>query len=1231
MICPHCGGDNPAGARFCMHCGRPLPHPCANCGTVLPAEARFCFNCGHGQEQTQAEPALPTPDVTTPASEPGGDLLARLVPKGLMAKLEAARDDASGALASGERRIVTVLFCDVKGSTAAAGQLDPEEWAEIINGAFEHMIRPVYQYEGTVARLMGDGVLAFFGAPIAHEDDPQRAILAALEIQSQVAGFSEQISREWGIDLAVRAGINTGMVVVGAVGSDLRLEYSALGDAINLAARMEQTAQPGTVQITADTQRLVEPLFTFEDLGPIEVKGKNEPVQAFRVTGLRSQAAGLRGIRGHEAPLTGREVEFELLRDQLRELAGDRGGVLLLLGEAGLGKSRLIRETRSAHQDARHGGRWYEAASLSYETMQPYGLFQRLVRHVAGLTMADSLPLVMDRLAEITGDMAEPGKGFAVFEQLLTGRTSEQDDQLEGEQFRLALADSVRQLLARGDTVVVLDDLHWSDQASLDLLGELLPLSTSAAVLFILAARPDAGVLRWSEGQRDRQPPIARWRQIRLAPLSQDDGDRLVSGLFDRVDLPNELRHQIQERSGGNPFFLEEIIRSLIDSGHIRRDAGNGRWTVDDAAARVELPESLQGLLLARIDRLEEQTRRTLQLASVIGRSFYYRVLAMLVEAAAGLDERMSELERAELIREAALIPEREFVFTHALTQEAAYSSILLKRRRVFHQRVGEIIERVFENRQEEMAPALAQHFLLARNQPKAAHYLVIAGDQAFRLYANQEAVGHYHQALDLLLEQDDCDPGTIRHVFERCGRALELQARYEEALALYDQMEQWAQQAGEGEAELASLLKRATIRSTANPLHDAALARQLLERAKKLSQELGDDAAEARILWTMVLVSTMNSGDAAEHLQWATEALTLAERAGEQELEAFILLDSWYPLSALGQLQVGLEHLKRAEAIWSRSRNLPMQAECNSRMCYSYTFLGEYSAAIEAGERAYQLGKLAGNLEAQAVACASAGQAYLNTGDLGRALATWQQAVELSERVQAVTGMVGGRSGLGRLYGLLGDTDLGRSLLEASYEWTERAQIRSLAGWVQSEFLRFLVHAGQLAEARRVLKELGSYQVQRQRVGFIHQVWVGAGQGEAELALAEQNPARAHNIASEVRTQMEALGIKLMYDEVLLQEARALFALGNTEAVVAVLDRALAVSEELGSNMTRWQILALRAEAAERVGHREQASRHRERARAVVERIAATLPDDGLRDSWLTQPALAALTNPPA
>ena len=411
MDCPHCQGANPEGARFCMSCGNALSSSCPQCKTELPSGARFCPNCGHQLAEAPAATARAR--------------LEQYIPRQLLAKLEASR--ATGGL-QGERRVVTMLFCDVTGSTAAAETMDPEEWAEIMNGAFEHLIAPVYRYEGTLARLMGDAILAFFGAPIAHEDDPRRAVLAGLDIARAIGPYREEVQKSRGVDFDIRVGINTGLVVVGEVGSDLRVEYTALGDAINVAARMEQTAEPGTVQISADTHRLVAPYFEFEDLGLAEVKGKKEPVEVYRVIGPRAQPARERGIEGLDSRMVGRDKELEILQCLAAGLGLGNGQIVSIIGDAGLGKSRMIAEL----QEKVPGPEWLEGRSRSYESTTPYGQFIDLFGVYFDLTSDDTNEGKYRKIkAELTSLPSEGASDAAPFISTMLGVTiPEEDDHL---------------------------------------------------------------------------------------------------------------------------------------------------------------------------------------------------------------------------------------------------------------------------------------------------------------------------------------------------------------------------------------------------------------------------------------------------------------------------------------------------------------------------------------------------------------------------------------------------------------------------------------------------------------------------------------------------------------------------------------------------------------------------------------------------------------------------------
>jgi class 3 adenylate cyclase/tetratricopeptide (TPR) repeat protein len=711
-----------------------------------------------------------------------------------MKKMQAARD--KGGMV-GERRVVTMLFCDLKGSTAAAEGLDPEDWTEIMNGAFAQMIKPVYQYEGTVARLMGDALLAFFGAPIAHEDDPRRAILAGLDIVEAIKPYRKQIKERYSVDFDVRVGINTGLVVVGAVGSDLRMEYSALGDAINLAARMEQTAEPGTVRIAHDTYKLIKNLFQFKSLGGVEVKGKSEPILAYQALGRKFETGRTRGIEGLHASMVGRDAELSALRNVMADLKQGLGRIMFVLGEAGLGKTRLISEAHEVFQTLGHPQAiWVETISLSYETNQAYGLFQRLMRRIGGIEYNDAPMVLHEKLSTLVEilDETRRSRALRVFEALFGLESDNNSIPMDDETFKSELYEAMylwwKARFSLQSAVLVFDDMHWCDRASAELLRQLLSLTGESPLVLLFAMRAERNAPAWQIKTTADEEYNHRYTELILRPLSDAEGNELVNRLLADPDLPSDLRASILEKSGGNPFFIEEVVRTLIDNEvlvaeeHEVNGTAKRVWRATSANADFAIPDNLQSLLAARMDRLEESTRGTLQLASVIGRSFYHRVLQAVDEASHELDKHLGTLLRMELIREAARVPEIEYAFRNPLTQEAVYKTILIKRRRAFHQRVGEAMESIYADRLDGLFGLLAYHFALANERGKAIDYYRKAARQAVALFAYDDAIQNLRSSLKLIEEGKQTETHMI--LLEELGDVYRLLRDIGQAIAIY-------------------------------------------------------------------------------------------------------------------------------------------------------------------------------------------------------------------------------------------------------------------------------------------------------------------------------------------------------------------------------------------------------------------------------------------------------------
>ncbi len=590
---------------------------CPRCEAAVPPDARFCMNCG--QPLTPATEEDQSRQLRLSAAAP-----APLVDKMRRAKL------------TGERKPVTALFADVVGSTALAERMDPEDWTQLINEAFQLMSQAIYRYEGTIAQLQGDAMLAFFGAPVAHEDDPERAVLAALDMFTAVDEFARQLKASQGIDFRIRAGINTGPVVVGNVGTDLRYEYTAVGDAMNVAARLQAAAEPGTIVITDRTRRLLGDAFEVRELGDLNVRGKSEPVRAYSVTGLRQAPAHKRGLTavGLGSPMVGRAEQLATLQSLLELVRLGRGRVALVLGEPGIGKSRLLAEFRGSVGERDEPAHWIEAHCISYGQNLPYHLLVDLVRAALGLSAAgaeEERRRQLDvRLAEI---MAAEGADVAPYLAHLSGlplhphevdRARIEPDVMQ-QRYVAATHRLLRALSVNRPVVLVCEDVHWADPASVEVVRSLLPISTRLPVLQILALRVDRDAPGWALVNQARDTLGEALSELMLEPLTDEQSRNLVANLLVIESLPDRVRDLILTRAEGNPFFVEEVVRMLIERGVIQRR--DGRWLASDEIGSIEIPETLHGLLLARIDQLPDSAKRTLRVASVIGRQFPVRVL----------------------------------------------------------------------------------------------------------------------------------------------------------------------------------------------------------------------------------------------------------------------------------------------------------------------------------------------------------------------------------------------------------------------------------------------------------------------------------------------------------------------------------------------------------------------------------------------------------------------------
>ena len=887
---------------------------CPRCQTANPEGARFCLNCGN--------------------------------------QLEAP------ARVDGERKYVTVLFADVVDSTGLGERLDPEQVAEIMNGAFAFLNTSVKKYEGTVARLLGDAILAFFGAPVAHEDDAERAVRSGLDIQAAAREYEEAVRRNYGVDFAVRVGVNTGLAVLASVGDEIRTEYTAMGDTTNVAARLQSAALPGTVLISADTHHLVKQLFEFRPRGATSVKGKSTAIETYEVLAPRAVPGKVRGLEGLTSPLVGRAAEFQLVRDKVKEADEGRGAFVAVVGEAGLGKSRLLAEVR---KEVPSQVAWLEGRALSYEQAVTYYPWRQVIRQAIGAKEGETPEAVREKLRRDPGYGTMPEDEARFLEVMLSVEseaTLKAASLLEGDALVEIVTAAARGYLraraALKPTVIVLDDLHWADTASLDLLLSVAGLVEELPLLFVCLLRPDKDAPSWSAIERARDELGSRYAEILLDPLDAAHSQELLGNLLYIEDLPESVRNLILNKAEGNPFFVEEVIRTLIDSALIVRE--NSHWRATREIVNVSIPDTLTGVLSARIDRLPENTKHVAQTAAVLGRIFAQRALTATC-LAAPLSERIEDVEPhlgvltyEELVRERVHDPELEYIFKHALTQEAAYDLLLIRTRKELHRRAGEVLEQLYPEQRGELASALAYHFRLGEDWQRASDYAMRAGEQAINVYAMSEALAYYDNAYEALKKVTGASSEKL------CDAIL-------------------------GWTPAALKLK---------PYQEVV---ERLEEAEKIARELNDDARLARVLhW--IANAYISNGFPTRGMPALFESYRLAERIGDERLTltaTFWMTEGMIDRDPRG----GLEQMDYVAEAAHKYRRYELEAHALTKKAMAHARLGEFAEAQEAVERAFEASRKTDSVVNGADVALGSSLAFLDMGDVRRGLEYSQRGTE--------------------------------------------------------------------------------------------------------------------------------------------------------------------------------------------------------------------------------------------
>ena len=1152
-----------------MFCGVSLVATCPNCQYENVHFAKYCIECGHSMGEKVRIHMQSQSDLKE-------NTIKKFIPKEYAEKLENVRRVQT---MKGERRIVSILFCDVKGSTSIAEQLDPEEWAEIMNQAFEYLISPIYTYEGTLARLMGDSVLAFFGAPISHEDDAKRAILAGMKIIQDIQPFKEKINQKYNLDFDVRVGINTGLVVVGGVGSDLFMEYTALGDAINIAARMQQSAQPGTIQIGEDTYKQVSGYFDFEPGEDITLKGKAEPVRAYRLKGTKEQPFDARGLNMVNIPLVGRSNELNILIDAMESVKKGSGQIVCLIGEAGLGKSRLLKDARELWLSnlpqlkpfGQINSRWNQVLGLSYESSRPYGLIQRLIRNYIGVLPNDNPDQIRKKIFEAMSMMdSEPNQEWLdLFEMLLGVKDLADSQDLSGENLKRKIYSEMLKnlelLASEGPTVFVVDDLHWSDPASAEFLVHLFQLVDHLPILFLCSFRSHHQSQAWVVKQAAEMNFPHRYVQINLLPLSEQESNELINSYLDGGNPSQEIRNMILRKSDGNPFFTEEVIRGLINDEILVHDQKSDTWMMNTSLDEVAIPENLSALITARIDRLNEATKSVLQIASVVGISFNYHILELINDATDELDLELSSLQQMGLIRELTREPELEYVFRQVLTQETVYSTILIKHRREYHRRVAEAILQLYPDRIEEFSTLLGHHFYNAKD-PRAFQYFQNDGDTALQLYANIEAINYYGKAIEVTKWKDDIKLEDAVELYLRRGRAYELDSQFKNALKSYEELKQMAQNLGDQKIELKSLIAQALVYSVPSSEFDSELGSSIIEKAQKIAEDLNEREALAKIYWISMNLNRFNQSFK-DAQQAGEKAVALARELNLVEQLAYSLNDISHAYNINGQVERARETSLEAVELWEKMNDLPMLADSLAGLAAISVYTGDFDDAYNYSDRAYSISQSTNNIWGQSYSRYAIGLVDLERGNFSLAIKHFEQSMRDAETSKFTAGVVLIRTFLCVVYSEIGDHTAAVSVIdEQNYPNMDNLAVTRAFSFGAS--LYAYARAENFEKAEKSLTDFGDG---FQGAYFLANYYFVLGQ--CYLYLKKKDYLNAIQTSAETLSALTDSGVKFLNAELLLIMGVAYLEQGLFEEAQIKFEEGLLEAKRLGSRKSRWQL----------------------------------------------------------
>jgi predicted ATPase/class 3 adenylate cyclase len=1159
--CSSCGFNNPPGMRFCGNCGARLAVSSGLLGTAAAA----------------------SPDILPEklGVMMGADLLERFRQAGLEA--------------AGQRRNVTVLFADISGYTALSQRLDPEEVYDIIQQYSRLLAGDVYKYEGVVDKFTGDGLMALFGAPIAYENNAERAVRAALDMQADVAQLARQVRERVDVELRIRIGLNAGIVIVGSVGSNLMMNYTAIGDTVNLASRLEQATTPGTILVSDSVYRQTKALADYQPTPPLNLKGIDHPVVGYQLVGLKTKPGSVRGLEGLRAPMVGRDAELDQLRRAHAALTErGEGGLVVISGEAGLGKSRLTAEFKASTDPARV--RILEGQSLTYRRSVSYWMFLDVLRAYLGVTPETPEPKLRERLAAslpaLLGPAALEALPYLAHLFSLTPSdpaAAERLRYLDPGQLRQHIFLAVRDVLIadarRQPLMVILDDLHWADETSLELILFLLDSLRDAPLLLYAISRSFQDGTLAQIVERARQRLADRLTEIHLRSLSPEQSQRLLFELLAIRELPEGLRTQILQRAAGIPFYLEEVLRMLIDAQALRREDGEWRWDSDADLAALGVPDTLQGLILTRFDRLPETERRVLQVASVIGRDFSWPLLKAVMQP---LGERNLQAALIQLVEHDYIVPNpeapgRAYRFVHMLVSDEIYSTLLKRDRSELHGQIGAAIEAEYADQLESQIEVLARHYSWSLRLDRALHYLILAGQKAARSYANRQAQLHFEQALALLSHVEH-RPDQARQIHMGLGDVMTLTGAYAEARAQYENALAvvTAEEPHAHALEQSALQRKVAITFERQGDYEAAL--MCLAAAQTAIENAPQPAPveQARILSETGWVHFQH-GELAEAEKMLAQGLRLVEGTTHYDITAALY-------NRLGGVYFRKGELEQAAYFVHRSltqREAMGDGIGVARLQNNLGLLrwrqGDYDSALSSFQQALKLLSQIGDIEALAFTYTNLGLLRTDRGELEQARDDLGHSLEAALRIGHPLEIARARVHFARVHLYLGETAQALASLQESLRifrelhsqenlievcyllgecWMEEGDLNQAEDWgeqglglIKGTGEAALQHSAEYGRILRLLGQISSRRAEfdkadqqlRKSLAVFEALQDRLEQGKthyqlALLALRQPDPARARAELQVSRSIFQKLGAKFelrRVDETLAQTTR--------------------------------------------------------------------------------------------